>query len=60
MTRDLDVVLSLAPRDVTALEEALRQENKNERAAEIRIENLRDFVSSIGSYERRTRADDAA
>jgi DNA helicase II / ATP-dependent DNA helicase PcrA len=36
------------------LEEALRQENKSDKVAEIRIENLRDFISSVGAYERRT------
>ncbi|MBW3628641.1 MAG: UvrD-helicase domain-containing protein [Gemmatimonadetes bacterium] len=35
------------------LEEALRQENKNEKAAEIRIDNLRSFIAAIGAYERR-------
>jgi DNA helicase II / ATP-dependent DNA helicase PcrA len=37
----------------TGLEEAIRQENAAARAAEIRTDNLRDFVSSIGAYERR-------
>jgi DNA helicase II / ATP-dependent DNA helicase PcrA len=37
----------------TGLEEALRLENKNEKAAEIRIDNLRSFVAAIGAYERR-------
>jgi len=35
------------------LEEALRQENKSEKVAEIRIDNLRSFVAAIGAYERR-------
>jgi superfamily I DNA/RNA helicase len=35
------------------LEEALRQENRSDKVAEIRIENLRDFVASVGVYERR-------
>jgi DNA helicase II / ATP-dependent DNA helicase PcrA len=35
------------------LEQAIRQENKNERAAEIRTDVLRDFLASIGAYERR-------
>jgi superfamily I DNA/RNA helicase len=35
------------------LEEAVRQENKSDKVAEIRIDNLRDFVTSVGVYERR-------
>jgi superfamily I DNA/RNA helicase len=35
------------------LEDAIRAENRSERVADIRLENLRDFVSSIGAYERR-------
>lgn len=35
------------------LEEAIRAEGKSERATEIRIENLRDFVSSVGVFEER-------
>jgi DNA helicase II / ATP-dependent DNA helicase PcrA len=35
------------------LEEALRQENRSDKVAEIRVENLRDFVASVGVYERR-------
>jgi DNA helicase-2/ATP-dependent DNA helicase PcrA len=36
------------------LEEAIRAENKAEKVAEIRVDNLRDFIVSIGSYEART------
>ena len=36
------------------LEEAIRAENKSERAAEMRIDNLRDFVDALGRYEERT------
>jgi DNA helicase II / ATP-dependent DNA helicase PcrA len=43
-------------RDVR-LEDALRTEAKAGKMGEIRIENLRDFISSIGSYERRTWAE---
>ncbi len=43
-------------RDVR-LEDALRAEAKNARAAEIRIDNLRDFVAAIGTYEKRTWAE---
>ncbi|HEX8275071.1 MAG TPA: UvrD-helicase domain-containing protein [Longimicrobiaceae bacterium] len=39
------------------LEEAIRTENKAEKVAEIRVDNLRDFVSSIGTYEARTWAE---
>src|SRR5690606_5745149 len=39
------------------LEGALRAESRNGRVGEIRIENLRDFVQSIASYERRTWAE---
>ncbi len=35
------------------LEEAIRAENKAEKVAEIRVDNLRDFLSSIGRYESR-------
>lgn len=35
------------------LEDALRSEHKVGRAAENRLDNLRDFVSSVGSYEAR-------
>jgi superfamily I DNA/RNA helicase len=35
------------------LEEAIRDENRSERVADIRIDNLRDFIASIGTYERR-------
>ena len=36
------------------LEQALRAESKGEKMAEIRIDNLRDFIGSIAGYERRT------
>jgi DNA helicase II / ATP-dependent DNA helicase PcrA len=36
-----------------ALEDAIRAENPSQRAAEIRTDNLRDFISSLGSYESR-------
>jgi superfamily I DNA/RNA helicase len=37
------------------LEEAVRADNaKSERAAEVRVDILRDFVASIGTYEERT------
>jgi DNA helicase-2/ATP-dependent DNA helicase PcrA len=39
------------------LEDALRAEAKNGRAAEIRIDNLRDFLASITTYEQRTWAE---
>lgn len=39
------------------LADALRHEARGERMGEIRVENLRDFISSIGSYERRTWAE---
>jgi DNA helicase II / ATP-dependent DNA helicase PcrA len=35
------------------LEEAIRAENRSEKVAEIRIDNLRDFVTSLGTYEKR-------
>jgi DNA helicase II / ATP-dependent DNA helicase PcrA len=35
------------------LEDAIRAENNSDRAAEIRIDNLRDLVSALGSYESR-------
>jgi DNA helicase II / ATP-dependent DNA helicase PcrA len=40
-----------------ALEEAIRAENPSSRAAEIRIDNLRDLVTSVGSYEANAWAD---
>jgi superfamily I DNA/RNA helicase len=36
------------------LEEAIRAENRSDKVAEIRIDNLRDFIASIGGYEGRT------
>ncbi len=39
------------------LEEAIRTENRSERVAEIRVDNVRDFVASIGRYEQRTWAE---
>ncbi len=36
------------------LDDAIRSEAKGERAAEIRVDNLRDFVDSIRRYEQRT------
>jgi DNA helicase-2/ATP-dependent DNA helicase PcrA len=39
------------------LEEAIRAENKSEKGAEIRVENLRDFVSSVGKFEARVWAE---
>ncbi len=36
------------------LEDAIRSEAKGDRAAEIRVDNLRDFVESIRRYEQRT------
>jgi DNA helicase-2/ATP-dependent DNA helicase PcrA len=39
------------------LEDAVRQENKSDKVAEIRIDNLRDFVGSIARYEERTWAE---
>jgi DNA helicase-2/ATP-dependent DNA helicase PcrA len=39
------------------LEEALRQENKSDKVAEIRVDNLRDFAASMGTYEQRTWAE---
>jgi superfamily I DNA/RNA helicase len=35
------------------LEDAIRAENRSERVADIRLDNLRDFVAAIGRYERR-------
>ncbi|HEX6070500.1 MAG TPA: UvrD-helicase domain-containing protein [Longimicrobiaceae bacterium] len=39
------------------LEQAVRAENKSERAADARLDNLRDFVASVAAYERRTWAE---
>jgi DNA helicase-2/ATP-dependent DNA helicase PcrA len=39
------------------LEEAIRAENRSEKVAAARLGNLRDFISSIGVYERRVRAE---
>jgi DNA helicase II / ATP-dependent DNA helicase PcrA len=39
------------------LEEALRAETKGERMGEIRVENLRDFLDSLATYERRAWTD---
>ena len=39
--------------DGVGLEAAIRAENKTDRAAEARTDNLRDFAASVGSYERR-------
>ncbi|HEX2092039.1 MAG TPA: UvrD-helicase domain-containing protein [Longimicrobiaceae bacterium] len=39
------------------LEEAIRADHKAEKVAEIRIDNLRDFVSAIGRYESRAWAE---
>jgi superfamily I DNA/RNA helicase len=39
------------------LEEAIRGENRSERVAEIRVDNLRDFAASVGAYERRVWAE---
>ena len=39
------------------LEEAVRAENKSEKAAEIRVDNLRDFVAALGRYEARVWAE---
>jgi len=36
------------------LEEAIRAESRGDRMAEARVDNLRDFVASLASYERRT------
>jgi DNA helicase II / ATP-dependent DNA helicase PcrA len=36
------------------LEDAIRAENASDRAAEIRVENLRDLTSSVGTFESRT------
>lgn len=36
------------------LEDAVRSENASERVAQIRLENIRDFVASVGTYEGRT------
>lgn len=35
------------------LEDAIRAENTSEKAAQLRIDNLRDFVGSVGAYEAR-------
>jgi DNA helicase II / ATP-dependent DNA helicase PcrA len=35
------------------LEDAIRAENEAERAAQIRLDNLRDFVSALGTFEAR-------
>jgi superfamily I DNA/RNA helicase len=35
------------------LEQAIRAENRSDRAAEIRVENVRDFVTALGRYEQR-------
>jgi len=39
------------------LEEAIRAENKADKVAEIRVENLRDFVASVGKFESRVWAE---
>ncbi|HEV2132594.1 MAG TPA: ATP-dependent helicase, partial [Longimicrobiaceae bacterium] len=39
------------------LEEAIRAENKSEKGAEIRVDNLRDFLTSIATFEARTWAE---
>lgn len=39
------------------LEEAVRAENKSEKVADIRIDNLRQFLASLGEYEARTWAE---
>ncbi|MEX2583413.1 MAG: UvrD-helicase domain-containing protein [Gemmatimonadota bacterium] len=39
------------------LEDALRAEAKSEKLGQIRVDNLRDFIGSLASYERRTWAD---
>jgi superfamily I DNA/RNA helicase len=40
------------------LEEGIRAENRSEKVAEVRIGNLRDFLASITTYERRVRAEE--
>lgn len=40
------------------LDEAIRAENKSEKVAEIRVDNLRDFGYSVGGYERRIWAEE--
>jgi DNA helicase-2/ATP-dependent DNA helicase PcrA len=40
-----------------ALEDAIRAENRSEKVAAIRLENLRDFLASIGTYEGRVWAE---
>jgi DNA helicase-2/ATP-dependent DNA helicase PcrA len=39
------------------LEETIRAENKSEKGAEIRVDNLRDFLSSVGKFEARVWAE---
>jgi DNA helicase-2/ATP-dependent DNA helicase PcrA len=39
------------------LEDAIRAENKSDKVAEIRIDNLRDFTASLGRYEQRVWAE---
>jgi DNA helicase-2/ATP-dependent DNA helicase PcrA len=39
------------------LEDAIRAENKSEKAGEIRIDNVRDFIDSLARYEERTWAE---
>jgi superfamily I DNA/RNA helicase len=39
------------------LEEAVRAENKSERVADARIDNLREFIAAVAAYERRTWAE---
>lgn len=39
------------------LEAAIRDEAKGEKSMEMRIDNLRDFITSVGSYERRVWGD---
>jgi len=43
--------------DSTGLEDAIRAENSSDRAADMRLGNLRDFVVSIRSYEERVWAE---
>lgn len=40
------------------LDDAIRGENRSEKVAGIRLDNLREFAYSVGSYERRTWADE--
>ncbi len=40
------------------LDGAIRGENRSEKVAGIRLDNLREFAYSVGSYERRTWADE--